>query len=135
MVNRWSRVEDPTTGERRQISGLRHMEWEATFSQDLPDRNLSWGIHGHGGWQVYYFRFNAVDEQKLDPLVEVFAEWRPRPDISIRAEVGNLTNRGYRRVTLTHPARRDGALMPTLTERETYLGRNYFLRIRKTFGG
>ena len=135
VVKRWSRVEDPTTGERRQISGLRHMEWEATFSQDLPDRNLSWGIHGHGGWQVYYFRFNAVDEQKLDPLVEVFAEWRPRPDISIRAEVGNLTNRGYRRVTLTHPGRRDGALMPTLTERETYLGRNYFLRIRKTFGG
>jgi len=135
VVKRWSRVEDPTTGEQRQISGLRHVEWEANFTQDLPEKNLTWGVSGFGGWQVYYFRFNAVDEQKLDPFVMAFGEWRPRPDISVRAEVGNLANRGYRRVTLTHPGPRDGALPPTLTERETYFGRNYFLRIRKTFGG
>ncbi|MFZ5721147.1 MAG: TonB-dependent receptor plug domain-containing protein [Pseudomonadota bacterium] len=135
VVKRWSRVEDPTTGERRQISGLRHMEWEAHFTQDLPLRNLTWGVSGYGGWQVYYYRFNAVDEQKLDPFVMVFGEWRPKPDISVRAEVGNLTNRGYRRITLTHPGPRDAGLVPTLTERETYFGRNYFIRVRKTFGG
>lgn len=135
VVKRWSRVEDPTTGDRRQISGLRHMEWEAHFTQDLPQKNLTWGVSGFGGWQVYYYRFNAVDEQKLDPFVMVFGEWRPRRDISIRAEVGNLTNRGYRRITLTHPGPRDAGLIPTLTERETYFGRNYFIRLRKTFGG
>ncbi|HEY0649621.1 TonB-dependent receptor plug domain-containing protein [Phenylobacterium sp.] len=135
VVKRWSRVDDPTTGERRQISNLRHMEWEAHFTQDLPAWNLTWGVSGYGGWQVYYYRFNAVDEQKLDPFVMVFGEWRPRPDISVRAEVGNLTNRGFRRVTLTHPGPRNGGLAPTLTERETYFGRNYFLRVRKSFGG
>jgi len=109
VVKRWSKVEDPATGERRQISGLRHIEWEANFTQDLPGKNLSWGVSGFGGWQVYYYRFNAVDEQKLDPFVMAFGEWRPRPDISIRAEVGNLTNRGYRRVTSPTPARATGA--------------------------
>ena len=135
VVKRWSRVDDPTTGQRRQISNLRHMEWEAVFTQDLPARNLTWGVGGYGGWQVYFYRFNAVDEQKLDPFVMAFGEWRPRPDISVRAEVGNLTNRGFRRVTLTHPGPRNGGLAPTLTERETYFGRNYFLRVRKSFGG
>lgn len=135
VVRRWSRVNDPTTGQRRQISGLRHMEWEANFTQDLPAKNLTWGVSGYGGWQVYYYRFNAVDELKLDPFVMVFTEWRPKPDISVRAEVGNLTNRGYRRVTLTYPGPRDTGLIPTLTERETYFGLNYFLRIRKSFGG
>lgn len=135
VVKRWSRVEDPTTGERRQISGLRHIEWEAHVTQDLPQHNLTWGVSGYGGWQVYDYRFNAVDERKLDPFVMIFTEWRPRPDISVRAEVGNLTNRGYRRITLTHPGPRGAGAAPTLTERETYFGRNYFIRVRKTFGG
>lgn len=135
VVKRWSRVDDPTTGERRQISNLRHMEWEAHFTQDLPARNLTWGVSAYGGWQVYYFRFNAVDEVKLDPYLMVFGEWRPRPGLSVRAELGNLTDRGYRRVTLTHPGPKNGGLVPTLTERETYLGHEFFFRVRKSFGG
>lgn len=135
VVKRWSRVDDPTTGARRQISGLRHIEWEAVLTQDLPARNLTLGLGVYGGWQVYFYRFNAVDEIKIDPFAMAFTEWRPRPDISVRAEVGNLTDRGYRRVTLTYPGPRNGGFVPTLTERETYFGLNYFLRIRKTFGG
>lgn len=135
VVRRWSKVDDPTTREARRISGLRHMEWEAHFTQDLPARNITWGASGYGGWQQAYYRFNAVDELKLDPFLMVFVEWRPRPDLSVRAEVGNLTDRGYRRVTLSYPGPRDGGPAPTLSERETYFGRNYFIRVRKTFGG
>jgi outer membrane receptor protein involved in Fe transport len=135
VVKRWSKVDDPTTGDRRQISGLRHIEWEAHFTQDLPARNLSWGVSAYGGWQVYYFRFNAVDEVKLDPYLMVFGEWRPRPGLSLRAELGNLTDRGYRRVTLTYPGPKNGGAAPSLTERETYLGHEFFFRLRRTFGG
>jgi hypothetical protein len=53
----------------------------------------------------------------------------------VRAEVGNLADRGYRRVTLTYPGPRNTGLTPTLTERETYFGLDYFVRIRKSFGG
>ena len=41
-----------------------------------------------------------------------------RPDLSVRAELGNLTDRGYRRVTLTYPGPKNSGLVPTLTERE-----------------
>ena len=56
-------------------------------------------------------------------------------DIEVQMEVGNLTDRGYRRVTLTYPGPRNSGLAPTLSEREIYFGRNYFIRVRKTFGG
>jgi len=135
VARRWSRVDDPTTGESRRISNLRHIEWETHFTQDLPSYDMSFGASAYGGWQVAYYRFNAIDAVKLDPFVMVFAEWRPRPDLSFRAEVGNLTDRGYRRVTLTYPGPRNSGLAPTLNERETYFGRNYFIRVRKSFGG
>ena len=136
VVRRWSRVDDPTTGEPRRISALRHIEWEAQFTKDLPARRLTLGASLYGGWQQTYYRFNAVDAVKLSPFAMVFAEWRPRPDISVRAEVGNLTDRGYRRVTATTVGGPRGAGLPaTLVERDTEFGRNYFVRVRKTFGG
>jgi hypothetical protein len=101
-------------------------------AQDPPEL---WRVESFDAWQVYHFRFNAVDELKLDPYLTVFGEWRPRPGLSVRAELGNLTDRGYRRVTLTYPGPKNGGLVPTLTERETYLGHEFSLRVRKSFGG
>jgi len=40
---RRSEVTDPTTGAKREISGLRPLEWDAEFSWDLPQYKLNWG--------------------------------------------------------------------------------------------
>ncbi|MBI1199831.1 MAG: TonB-dependent receptor plug domain-containing protein [Phenylobacterium sp.] len=136
-TRRWSRVDDPTTGVARRISGEKPITWEAKFSQDIPRWNLTWGAELYSGFQQAYYRFNAVDAYKLDPFLMTYAEWRPRRDVNVRIVLENLTKRGYRRTTVTYDgvrdAARDGAA--SLSDRNFHFGRVLYVRLRKTFGG
>ena len=88
-----------------------------------------------GGYQQTAYRYNAVDQTKLDPFLMTFVEWRPRKDLNLRVELENITKRGYRRTTLTYPGPRDAGLAPTLSDRDNHFGRIIYIRLRKSFGG
>jgi hypothetical protein len=137
VVRRWSHVEDPTTHMDRRISAQWPVEWEAHFTQDLPTRNMTWGTSLYGGHQEVYYRFNAIDAYKLDPFLMLFAEWRPQADLQIRAELENITERGYRQTTVTYEGVRNAQRTgdANLTDRNFHFGRIVYLRVRKTFGG
>jgi len=137
VTRRWSQVEDPTTLTERRISAQRPVEWEVKVIQDLPARNMTWGVELYGGYQNTLYRFNATDTYKLDPFLMTYVEWRPRPDIHVRAELENITRRGYRQSTTTFTGLRDAeGLGPArLSDRNFHFGRILYLRIRKTFGG
>lgn len=137
VTRRWSQVDDPTTGVSRDISGLRPVEWEVKLTQDLPARNMTWGVELYGGYQNTYYRFNAADKYKLDPFLMTYVEWRPRPDINVRAELENITRRGYRQTNTTFDGVRDAdqAGAARLSDRNYHFGRILYLRVRKTFGG
>jgi hypothetical protein len=136
VVRRWSQVTDPTTHAERRISAERPVEWQAKFSQDLPARNLTWGVELYGGWQQVYYRFNAVDAFKLDPFLMTYVEWRPRPDLNLRLELENITERGYRHTTTTYDGVRDaaGSGPAVYSDRNFHFGRIVYIRLRKTFG-
>ena len=137
VTRRWSEVIDPTTLVSRRISGQRPVEWEVKLTQDLPGRNLTWGAELYGGYQNTLYRFNAADKYKLDPFLMTYVEWRPRPDINVRAELGNITRRGYRQTNTTFTGLRDAAQAgpARLSDRNYHFGRILYLRVRKTFGG
>jgi len=137
VTRRWSQVDDPTTRVSRGISGLRPVEWEVKLTQDLPVRNMTWGVELYGGYQAASYRFNAVDKYKLDPFLMTYVEWRPRPDINVRAELENITRRGYRQTNTTFEGVRDAeqAGPARLSDRNYHFGRILYLRVRKTFGG
>ncbi|TAJ74673.1 MAG: TonB-dependent receptor [Phenylobacterium sp.] len=137
VTRRWSQVDDPTTLTARRISGQRPVEWEVKITQDLPRQNLTWGVELYGGYQQVLYRFNAVDSYKLDPFLMTYVEWRPRPDINIRAELENITRRGYRQTNVTYVGVRDAdqAGAARLFDRNFHFGRIVYLRVRKTFGG
>lgn len=135
VVKQWSRVDDPTTGAARRISGERPIGWNSTLSQDLPKLNLTYGVYAEGGFQQRLYRFNAVDAIKLEPFLMTFIEWRPRKDLNLRVELENITRRGYRRTTLTYPGPRNAGGAPTLSDRDTHFGRIVYIRLRKSFGG
>ena len=130
----WSEVTDPTTGEQREISGLRPLNWNVSFVHDLPRWNLSWGVDSYGGWRQSYYRFNLIETVKLKTFVKPFVEWRPAPDINIRVEVGNATARGLRRTVLVYPGPRSEGGQPTVIDRDYQPGRTFYFRVRKTFG-
>jgi outer membrane receptor protein involved in Fe transport len=135
VVRRWSKVTDPTTGQSREISGLRPIEWNGYFTWDVPQHRLSFGVNAYGGWRQTYYRFDLVDTTKLRTFVHPFLEWRPQPDLNIRFELPNVSARGLRKTTLVYPGPRSAGGQPITDDRFVDNGRFFYVRVRKTFGG
>lgn len=135
LVRRWSRVEDPTTGETRAISRLRPLEWNASYTHDLPSWKLTYGAEVYGGWRQRTYSFDQERITKLRTFVKPFVEYRPRPDINMRLELPNVTGRGLKRTVLTYPGPRNLGGAPSLEDRDYDVGQMVYFRIRKTLGG
>lgn len=132
---RESEVTDPTTGSRREISGLRPLSWEAHLTHDLPQLKLNWGVDVFGAWRRTFYRFDQITDRKLKTYVQVYAEWKPRPDLSIRTELANVTERGFRNTRNVYDGARDTAGLLYTDDRDIQFGRALYLRVRKTLGG
>lgn len=133
----WRRTEvtDPTTGEERQISGSRPVEWEAHFSHDLPQWRVTWGVDAYGAWRETYYRFNEVQVRKLKTFVVPFVDWKPRADITVRAELQNATERGFRETRYRYAGPRGSSGLEYVDDRDIQFGRIFYVRVRKTLGG
>lgn len=131
---RRSKVTDPTTLRSREISGLRPVEWEAHYTQAVPSLKSTWGIDVFGAWRERYFRFNEVDTDVLRTWVSVFAEYKPRPDLSVRVEIDNATARPFHHERDVYPTLRSVSIPTYIETRNSRFGRMLYVRIRKTFG-
>ncbi len=129
-----SEVDDPLTGQPREISGLRPVEWEAHFTQDLPSLRTNWGIDVLGGYRERYFRLSEVETRKVGTWVVVFAEYKPRRDIILRLELQNLGERNVQRTREVYVGPRSDGQLAYVDVRDLEYGRAVFLRLRKTFG-
>lgn len=132
---RRSKVTDPTTGEGREISKQRPVEWEAHFTHDLPQWKMNWGVDAYGGWRETYYRYNQVSTTKLKTYVRPFAEWKPQPDLAVRFELPNITERGLRKTLTVYDGPRGANPIAYVDDRDYQFGRMYYIRVRRTFGG
>ncbi|HEX5378469.1 MAG TPA: TonB-dependent receptor [Phenylobacterium sp.] len=130
---RESEVTDPTTHETREISKLRPQEWEAHFSWDLPQYKLNWGVDAFGAWRQTSYRQDQIAIDKLKAYVQPFIEWKPRTDLSIRAEAGNFTERGFRHTRYVYSGPRSTRGLAFVDDRDIQFGRMAYVRLRKTF--
>jgi len=135
LTKRWSDVTDPTTGDKREISGLRPLEWNAYLTQDVPRWRLNYGVNVYGAYRETSYRYNLIETTKLKTFVHPFIEWKPKPDVHIRFELPNLTERGLRRTVLIYPGPRSQGGQPIVEDRDLQPGRAWYIRVRKTFGG
>ena len=136
VTKRWSKVTDPTTGETRFQSGLRRLDWNATFTYDLPAQNITWGVEVFGAFRESYYRYNLIQELKLNSYVKPFVEYRPRPDLNIRLEMPNATRRNLHDTFYIYPGLRTASAQPNyIDDRNTNAtAGSTFLRVRKTLG-
>ena len=77
------------------------------------------------------FELSATER---DPNVQVYAEFRARPDTTLRAEVRNVTDRDtlLTRTVYGTGGRRDGT--PSYLEtRDTRTGQSLYVNLRRTF--
>ncbi|MBI1200078.1 MAG: TonB-dependent receptor [Phenylobacterium sp.] len=131
----WTDVTDPTTHESRGISGYHPIDWNVSFSQDVPRWNMTWGVDVYGSFRERYYRFNQIEDFKLSALVRPYIEIRPRDDLNLRLELFNATQRGLRDYTATYPGPRNAGGAPDVQARDqTRTPYGAFIRLQKKFG-
>ena len=130
---RRSAVTDPTTGDEREIYRLRPLEWEAHFTHDLPQYRMNWGFDVYSAWRQTSYKYNAIYTDKLKTWVMLFAEWKPKPDLTVRAELNNVTERGFRHTTTAYAGPRNTAAVAYVDDSDIQFGRGLYIRVRKTF--
>ncbi|MDE2488302.1 MAG: TonB-dependent receptor [Alphaproteobacteria bacterium] len=136
ITRRYSEVTDPTTGEKREISNLRPLEWEVNFSQDVPRYNLSLGFDICCAWRQTAYRYNFIETVKIKPYVKPWLEWKPRPDLSVRIEVPLATHPQVRlrdEIQIFSGPRAPG-MVPDVQERTFTFPRSWYVRVLKNFG-
>ncbi|WP_372783734.1 TonB-dependent receptor plug domain-containing protein [Phenylobacterium sp.] len=136
VMRRWSAVTDPTTGEKREISGLHPNDWNVTFSQDLPREKLSLGVDVFGGFRRNYYRFNLIETFKLQTYVRPYIEWKPTQAWSLRMELPLVTAPQVRlRDTFEiFPGPRSAGGRPDIQDRQFHFPHGIYLRVLKNFG-
>jgi outer membrane receptor protein involved in Fe transport len=136
VVKRWSSVTDPTTRQQRDISGLHPTDWNASFSQDLPDQHLNLGFDVYGGFRQESFRFNTIETFKLQTFLQPFGEWKPGRGWSLRVELPliNSPKTRLRDTFQSFPGPRSAGGKPDIQDRAFHFPNGWYLRLRKDFG-
>ena len=127
-----SEVTDPTTHTRRPISGLRPYEGDLQFSQDLPQWRMKWGADLFPGFRQRYYRFNQVETDTFSPILALYVQYKPKPDLDLKLQVDHIGTRYARRLTVTDGVR--GTDPIAFAERRPLEQGPYVTaRLRKTF--
>ena len=130
---RFSQITDPTTGERRRISGQHPLDAELHFSQDFPNWKLSWGVDAYFGYLERFYRFDEIDSNRTGTYATVFIDYKPRPDLSLHFSVDtNRQSLDITRQVFGGPRNIDSLQFTDFQNRK--FGVISFIRIRKTFG-
>ena len=130
--NTWNKTEvtDPTTGEKRPISGVRASQATITFQQDITSWKLQWG----GAWIPLLgqkdFQPDQISGWRGTDYYELWTEYKPTPTLSVRAQV-NIWNDFD--VTRTVFADRDTRPIQFVESRFIDPRTFWQVRVRKTF--
>lgn len=129
-----SQVTDPVTGTRRRISGQTPFTCDLRFTRDMPGGKWSWGATTFCQNEQRYFRVGEVRTFGYEQWVEGFVEWRPRRDLTVRAELANWTSRHKTRARVLYAGNRASGIVTQTEFREAPFEPYLFLKVRKSFG-
>jgi len=132
-----SQVIDPNTHEPRQLAGLHVFDIDFHFQQGLAKLKSNWGWDFGGPWTQTNYLVEEVDVAKLGPWFDVYYEYKPRPDISLKIEGDNLLSHGVTTFRNFYEPFRDvpgGGTLSSIDARFPRFGPELSVRLRKTFG-
>jgi hypothetical protein len=131
---RKSRVTDPTTGEHRQITKVRVLDGDASYTQDFPSLNSTLIVESG--------TFGAKDRQYLVSEIQTVVEmatskitwlYHPRPDLTVAVAVENFGSKERVRRREIYAGPRSLGQVATRELRSAELDPWFSLRLRKTF--
>jgi len=130
--NTWNHTEvtDPTTGETRPISNVRASQATFTIAQDITSWKLQWG----GAYIPLLGQTSFDPDQRFSwrgrDYFEFWAEYKPTPTLSIRAQMNIWDNFDQERIAYADRLTRPISYIET---REIDPRTFYQIRLRKTF--
>jgi len=119
-----SQVADPTTGTPRPLTDLSPAEYTLSFRQDLP--HWSWGASlatpcatsaATKGCTKSEYHFNEIDLYAAQPALNLFVEYRPLTDLSLRLEADNILAQRYDRTVQVYGGPRNVSALSYADER------------------
>lgn len=133
MQFRNSRLSDPLTGEKRQLSEQMQTEIDANFRHDIPGSALAWGIHYNKYVQTAGFRLDQHSRFVNKPGdLGVFIEHKDVMGLTVRGGVSNLLGTNERFYRTIHAGRRTDPVL-VYEDRSRYYGMVFDLSIRGSF--
>lgn len=130
---RWSRVTDPTTGERRRLSGQYPWHMTASFTHDVPRLRLSWGVDVILPHHFTTYHVAEVRRTEYDAVVMAHVEHRLTPRTSIRFTINNASRYGYHQTRSVYDGNRASGPLLFDEDRDLAMERNFQLRLRHSF--
>jgi len=130
VVRRWSKVTDPVTGRPRRISFLPPFEGELRFSHDVAALDSTWGIEAELAYSETEYRIAQVRRVEYGTWWTLYWDWKPRPGLSVRAEIQNLAARDFRRIRTLYAGSRADDRIDLVERRNVGFDPFLFLRVR-----
>lgn len=129
---RESRVTDPLTGQPRRLSYQQAFECHVGYTQDLKGGRYAFGFdHGCEVARVTAYRIDEVRIGRAPPFASIYGQWKPKSDLTLRLDVGNLVNGSSATLRDVYAGPRNGAPLLFREERATRRGRYAYLQVRK----
>ncbi|MDP3175629.1 MAG: outer membrane beta-barrel protein [Phenylobacterium sp.] len=129
---RRSRVTDPVTGERRELSGEVGASGSLAFRQDIPSRRINWSIDVQASSNSRSFRLREVRDYQARPSVGAQIEYQASKalKLSLRIETNTLAADNLR--ILYFNSRASGQI-ENFEQRSTQVFPILYFRVRKVF--
>jgi hypothetical protein len=135
MTWRRMRVTDPLDGLPRGLSNQPARLAELHYAQDLPAWKLNLGLDGFYRGKTTLYRPFGNDTGGSWPRFNIFAEYRPTPTWTLRAEVQNLPGTKVRSTSSLYGGLRNAAPLTYVDDRRLNTnGPLLLVRLRRTLG-
>lgn len=130
---RRSRVADPSTGERRRISGDLPVEGKASFTHDLVEWHLRWGVNYAVSTEEASFKVDEIEIDRVSDRIDMFVEYKPTTAWTFRIFGKNLTSRPVIRVRDRYAGLRGSAPIDYVEKRVLNSGRYFGASVQYSF--
>lgn len=126
-----SQVTDPLTGQHRRLSREIPFACSVSFNHDLEGGKFSYGFeHGCNIDRYTAYRVREVRTIDNQPFVSIYGQWKPNPKMTVRIDLGNVTNFRVANGREVHSGPRNITPILFSERRETRQSQYLFLQVR-----
>ena len=133
---RHTRVIDPDTHRVRELSNMPALDAEVHFTQGIDALKSTWGFDIIPAIKQVSYLVDEVDTLRLGVFADVYFEYKPRPDLSLKLEGDNLASHGLAQIRAFYDPFRNvnGGALSSVDGHFPRFGPEVSVRVRKTFG-